>query len=238
MSFNSPLDPWNTKKPSLLNSGFATVTGRTIYLIGPFDKLRMLGERQRIYYMESFPMKHYFYIIAMSISCSIFAASRVDDFAITLDPTWQILECDRDKCKEFGGKWVIIGSITFKKKAKEPVNLTRLYLHWNGAHLDMFVGSLYKKQEDKDFLAIQENLVCDGTWDTANQTILFNFDKKQTLGLTNIFYVVLTIPESTEPLIKQGSFELVTHYLPEQFQPATTQQLSLAYNARKTFFTK
>lgn len=183
-------------------------------------------------------MKLYHYIIAMGICCSIFAASRIDDFVITLDPTWQILECDHNKCKEFGGKWVIIGSITFKKKAKEPVNLTRLYLRWNGAHLDTLVGSLYKKQEDKDFLAIQENLLCDGTWDVANQTLLCNFDKKQTLGLTNIFYVILTIPESIEPLIKQGSFELVTHYLPEQFQPATNQQLSLAYSAPKKFFTK
>lgn len=183
-------------------------------------------------------MKHFFYIIAMSISCTIFAASRIDDFVITLDPTWQILECDHNKCKEFGGKWVIIGSIIFKKKAKEPVNLTRLYLRWHGHHLDALVASLYKKPEDKDFLAIQENLVCDGTLDAANQTLLFNFDQKQTLGLTNIFYVVLTIPESVEPQIKQGSFELMSHYLPEQFQPTTNQQLSLAYHAPKSFLQK
>ncbi|MFI5332643.1 MAG: hypothetical protein ACHQVS_00920 [Candidatus Babeliales bacterium] len=183
-------------------------------------------------------MKHSFYIIAISIGSITFAASRIDDFVITLDPTWQIIECDDNKCKEFGGKWVIIGSIIFRKKAKEPVNLTRLYLRWHGHQLDTQVASLYKKPEDKDFLAIQENLVCDGTWDSANQTLLFNFDQKQTLGLTNIFYVVLTIPESVEPQIKQGSFELMTHYLPEQFQPTTNQQLSLAYNMKKTFFVK
>lgn len=176
-------------------------------------------------------MKLLQYTIAASICCALYGAQRVDDFVITLDPTWQNLECDQDRCKAFGGKWVIIGSITFKKKAKEPVNLTRLYLRWNGERLDTFVGSLYKKPDDKDFLAIQDNLVCDGTWDTSNQTLLFNFDHKQTLGITNIFYVVLTIPEDVEPQIKQGSFELMTHYLPEQFQPTAHQQLSLAYHA-------
>lgn len=180
---------------------------------------------------------HYVVIASMLATLALQAASRVDDFTITLDPTWKILECDQDKCKQFGGKWIIIGSIMFKKKAKEPVNLTRLHLHWTGAHLDTLVGSLYQKQEDKDFLAIQENLVCDGMWNAPTQTLDFNFDKKRTLGLTNIFYVVLTIPEQLEPVLKQGSFELVTHHLPEQFQPAS-QQLSLAYNMPKTFFAK
>jgi hypothetical protein len=201
----------------------------------PFDRLRMRGAW---FIKMEFLMKLLHYSMIASICCSLSAAQRLDDFVITLDPTWQNLECDQDRCKTFGGKWVIIGSITFKKKAKEPVNLTRLYLRWNGEHLDTFVGSLYKKPEDKDFLAIQDNLVCDGTWDTSNQTLLFNFDQKQTLGLTNIFYVVLTIPEHVEPQIKQGSFELMTHYLPEQFQPVTNQQLSLAYHTPKKFFTK
>jgi len=182
-------------------------------------------------------MKHSYRITAMSICCTLFAASRIDDFVITLDPTWKNLECDHTKCKEFGGKWVIIGSITFRKKAKEPVNLTRLHLQWHGTHLDTLVGSLYKKPDDKDFLAIQENLICDGIWDATKQTLLFNFDQKQTLGLTNVFYVVLTIPDTVEPYIKQGNFELITHYLPEQFQPTANQQLSLAYVPKK-FFTK
>lgn len=169
------------------------------------------------------------YVLVSMILASTHACAYLDDFQIILEPIWQDLEGNRARSQQFDGKWILVGSITFKKKAKEAVNLSRLYLHWTGKKIGTLMGSLYRKNMDENFLAIEKNLVCDGTWNTGQQTLMLNFDKQQNLSLVNIFYLVLTVPEDLEQTIRQGRFDLVDNCLPESFQPCTAHhKLSLA----------
>lgn len=129
---------------------------------------------------------------------------------------------------DFGGKWVLVGSITFKKKSKEQLFIDTLSLSWKGQHIDHLVASLYKKNLSRDFLPIEDNLICDGVWNKTKQSLIFNFDEKETLNPTTIFYLVLTIPHTLEPILKNGAFVLEEHNLPKPFkQNSQTMHLSL-----------
>ncbi len=156
------------------------------------------------------------------------------DYHVSLEPKWQELNNDRSREEEFGGKWVLAGSIAFKKKAKDFLSLTTLHLHWHGPQLENLAASLYKKDLDKKFLPIQENLICDSIWNKNTQTLIFNF-KKQPLGLFNTFYIVLTIPDLLECVIQQGKFTVEENGLPEPFKKAiATQWLSFESYHQKT----
>lgn len=158
---------------------------------------------------------------------------KSDDFSIIIESKWQDLEKEPAKAKEFGGKLILVGSITLKKRSKEYVSLSKIYLRWNGCPIDNLVGSLYKKELDKDFHPIEEYLVCDGVWNKNKQRLLFEFDEKQTLGPTNIFYLVLTVPEELEKTLKNGSFEIEHSCLPELLQQCTiNQELALSIDIR------
>ncbi len=175
-------------------------------------------------------MKHLMYMWCL-LNVALLQAQLpdADDFQLIIEPKWQNLEMDSTQSDKFGGKWLLVGSITFRKKAKESVNLTQLELRWNGQEINDLLGSLYRKDPDKDFLPIEDNLVCDGTWNKTRQLLKLTFDEKETLGLVNIFYLVLTIPETMEPLVKKGSFEIVQRSLPEPFRLATlSHKLSLS----------
>jgi hypothetical protein len=162
--------------------------------------------------------------LALITTSLLIASTHSDDFQLIIEPTWHNLQPDSAKTELFGGKWILAGSITFKKKAKEAVNLNKLFLRWNGDHLDDLVASLYRKPPDKEFIPTQEHLVCDGTWNKVRQTLQLTFDQNHHLGLYNTFYLVLTVPESLETLVKQGTFEIVHHLLPEPFRIATAHQ--------------
>lgn len=138
-------------------------------------------------------------------------------YSIVLEPKWENIENNEDKMKQFGTKWLLVGSITFKKKSKQIVNLSKLTLHWRGPHLKNLVGSLYKKNPDRQFFAIEDHLLCDGQWNTTKQALIFNFNKVQLLGPLNIYYITLTIHSSLEALIKSGSFTLEAIGLPDQY---------------------
>lgn len=175
--------------------------------------------------------------ISLCFSLSLQAAlhNPIDDFKIILESTWQDLEHDGIKSEEFSDSWVLIGSITFRKKAKEVINLERLYLHWTGKPLEHLLGSLYKKTHQHEFLPIEENLICDGKWNNAQQILMLDFDKQQTLGVTNTFYLVLTIPKKLEETVKAGSFDLLDYTLPEPFQAcSSSEKLSLAMSKKIT----
>ncbi|HLW73358.1 MAG TPA: hypothetical protein VKR54_04900 [Candidatus Babeliales bacterium] len=174
--------------------------------------------------------RHY----ALSIIASILpiAPCAAEDFNITLKPKWCNLDENCNKAAEFGGKWILVGSITFKKRCKDPICMDTINLHWNGETIDNLIASLYKKNLDKElFLPIEENLICDGLWNKAKQTLVLNFDEKENLGPTTIFYLVLTVPESIESILKKGSFCIEEQCLPKPFkQCAQHEKLSLAIN--------
>ena len=164
-------------------------------------------------------MKHVIYFIPiflLTTTSSLYTTAN--EFSVVLEPKWENLEQNTKKTKEFGGKWILVGSITFKKNSKEPVNLSKIYLNWQGETIENIVGSLYKKKSDKNFIPIQDYLICDSAWNKTKQTLILKFDEKQTLGPTTTFYLVLTIPENIETALKKGSFVIEKEYLPEQFK--------------------
>src|SRR5579872_1259450 len=157
--------------------------------------------------------------------------TTVEDFDICIKSKWCDLDGKCIKSDDFGGKWILVGSIKFKKRCKSPVCLENITLHWNGEHLDNLVGSLYKKDLDKDFLPIEDNLICDGLWNKKKQQLIFIFDEKENLGPTTIFYLVLTVPEGIESILKKGSFCIEEQCLPKPFkQCAQQEKLSLVLN--------
>lgn len=159
------------------------------------------------------------------------ASFCMHDFSITLEPIWKDLESNQAATQQFGGKWILIGSITFKKKSGETVFLHNLRLQWKGSAITTLFGTLYKKVDGKTFLPLEENMICDGTWYPHDQSLVLNFNKKITLGISNTFYLVLTVPEDVEQQLKKGYFALDEKMLPEPFiQYMHGQQIALAYH--------
>ena len=157
---------------------------------------------------------------------------KAENFNIILKSKWCNLDGNCTKATDFGGKWILVGSITFIRRCKNPICIETMNLHWNGEMIDNLVASLYKKNQDKEnFLPIEENLICDGIWNKNKQKLIFNFDEKKSLEPTTTFYLVLTVPESIEPLLKKGSFCLEEQCLPKPFKEcAQKEKLSLAIN--------
>lgn len=154
--------------------------------------------------------------------------NHTEDFIITMEPTWKDLD---NGTKKFKSKWILAGTITFKKKAQEKIHLDRLHLQWDGPKIEHLMASLYTNECLEDFLPIQENLVCDGTWNSNQQKLMFNFEEKQLLTFKNCFFLVLTVTDENEPLLKNGKFDLITTILPEPLKECLPNgQLCLRYN--------
>jgi hypothetical protein len=161
-------------------------------------------------------------------------ASDAHDFQLVIEPHWKPLEPSR-VAQRFGSDLVEVGSIKFIKKAKEDVDLAQLTLQWKGPQLDNLMGSLYRKDHGNTCIPIEANLVCDGSWNKAQQLLKLTFDHKHALGPVNVFYVVLTIPHALKNVVKQGSFEVVHHTLPEPYRPAKVDhKLLLSLDALDT----
>ena len=156
-------------------------------------------------------------IVLLLITGSAVAALTPTDCLINMAPKWEPL-ATRSPHEHLGMKSIVIGSITFRKKCKQPAKLDTITLSWHGKRINQLSGSLYKKIPEKRFVPIDTNLVADGSWNSAQQKLRFHFnDNKQTLGPINIFYVVLTVPQNLEKRLRTGSFSLSHHNLPDMF---------------------
>src|SRR5690348_14569609 len=113
------------------------------------------------------------YLILLTMMISSLQA--YNDFELVVAPHWHNLEPALPTTEKFGGKWMLVGSLTFHKKAKEQVDLNKIYLRWKGPELDSLVGSLYRKDADKQFIPLQNNLICDGTWCKKQQVLKLTF---------------------------------------------------------------
>jgi len=152
------------------------------------------------------------------------------DYSIIVEPQWQYLEDDEQKNEVFG-KWVFAGKIVLRKKSKETVHISELHFTWKGQKLSTLFGSLYKKDLNKKFLPLQDVLISDSKWNKRQQRLVFDFEKPISLGPTNIFYLVLTVPEKIEDVVKEGLFFVEPEGLPSQFQEVVqNKQLALAFN--------
>ncbi|EKD48882.1 MAG: hypothetical protein ACD_64C00088G0004 [uncultured bacterium] len=159
-------------------------------------------------------------ILVILIMSSSLQAVIPSDCLISVTPHWENIESSCKHEKEFCSKWMLVGSITFRKKSKEKTKLETMRLSWHGKHIAHLDGSLYKTIPGKKFLPLEENLVSDSSWNATRQELILNFqDNKQTLGPISIFYLVLTVPDTIQSTLKQGHFSLVKQALPTCFQP-------------------
>lgn len=172
-------------------------------------------------------MKHILLIVLFATTVTQLQTYQ-ELFKITLEPLWHSL--DTDQHNNFGGKWIVVGSINFKKKSNENVQLSSLQLLWKGKKLNNLIASLYKKEFNKPFLAIEENLICDGIWNQTQQKLILKFNKQESLHAYDSYYLVLTIPTQMESIITQGSFEIEQTMLPHQLKDSISQSLTLTLN--------
>jgi len=161
-------------------------------------------------------------------------SAKTEPFQVIIESKWEELDADQTACCKFGGKWILAGSIVFKKKANETISLDKLILSWKGHKIEHLIGSLYIKEYAQRFLPINEYLVCDSSWNKTQQKLLLKFNRNYTLGPTNTFYLVLTIPDQLEPIIRTGYFSIEQDYLPEQYKEnSSSKKLSLNMGKKK-----
>jgi len=121
------------------------------------------------------------------------------------------------KSHKFFGKWILAGTIIFKKKCNAQVNLEEIRLQWHGKSLEHLQGSLFIAKNSEPFKPINDNHVSDGKWGKKTQRLNFKFNHTISLHPTTIFYLVLTIPEEHVHALK-GHFTIIPSCLPTPFQ--------------------
>lgn len=152
------------------------------------------------------------------------------NYQLAIKPSWQILNERTQITDQLGGNWVLVGILTFKKKAKENIFLDQLEIQWKGESIASLPSTLYKKQADKPFLPLQDYVICDGIWNSARQEILFKLEKPYQLNGSTCFYLVFTIPDHLEPAIRKGSFTIKHTTLPEALKTCLeTKRCSLSF---------
>lgn len=162
--------------------------------------------------------RHHIYLLLGSTLLPNLMKASPDIFNIQLETFWQNIEGRKTNDEKFGGHWILAGGITFKKKSNDTVAMDTLRLAWKGPKVGHLFASLYRKEIGRPFRAIEDNLVCDGVWRPRDQSLTFTFNTHEHIGAINTFYLVLTVPNNLEPILKTGHFEIEKIDLPIQFQ--------------------
>jgi len=178
-------------------------------------------------------MKAIRYTLLGVILVSVPVKSEQEPYRVILEAKWKNLQDDPQRVQLFGGKWILAGSITFKKRTSDIVFLDELQLAWEGEKLNELIGSLYEKNDKGNFLPIEKYHVCDSNWKRSTQELFLKFNEPLTLGAVNTFYLVLTVPEEVEPKIKGGKFRVSQRGLPLPYREYVKQnELCLTINDR------
>jgi len=132
-------------------------------------------------------------------------ATQTKNFALTTTGTWAEFTLKNMQQKFKQEKWAWVGSIIFK--SKQALELKEVNLQWVGENIPKLHASLYQKKIfDKKVIPIQENLVCDGTWNKQKQQLIFRLNEK--IVAINKYCLVLSFPKEFESKIKNGRFLL------------------------------
>jgi len=128
-------------------------------------------------------------------------------FSLSSTATWKEYVLATKAVKLPQEKWAWTGSLTLR--SKEPLKLTSLVLKWHGEKIWKLAASLYeKKKRDKAPIPIEDNLVCDGSWNPTAQQLLFSLEEK--IIAVNQYHLVLSFPKHIEHKIKKGTFSVLS----------------------------
>lgn len=164
--------------------------------------------------------------------------AQQEAFRVVLEAKWQDLENNAQRSKQFGGKWILAGSIVFKKRSSDTIFLDEIQLSWKGKKIDNLIASLYEKNATGSFLPIEKYHLCDSIWKYSTQQLFLKFNHPFSLGAVNTFYLVLTVPQEIENKLKCGHFCITQHGLPFPYREYVgTHNLSLALNSLPTIST-
>lgn len=170
-------------------------------------------------------------LLFVTVIAVLTAQARQEPFKVIVEAKWKDLDSNPQRVKQFGGKWILAGSITFKKRSPEVVFLDEIQLTWKGKKIDQLTGSLYEKNNMSLFLPIEKYLICDSMWKQSTQQLFLRFNRPLTLGAVNTFYLVLTVPEKLETVLKSGRFSIEQDGLPLPYREYVKgHELSLALN--------
>lgn len=161
-------------------------------------------------------------LLLLCSAYAVCARSSTQGCSIAIESHWQDLENNKERAQKFGGKWVLAGTITFKKNCNAPAHLSELHLVWHGTPMDHLQGSLFRAKNTEPLKPINEHHIADSIWSKTKQTLIFKFDRSVSLHPTTIFYLVLTIPEEQEKGLR-GSFSIEPQCLPESFKEVVQQ---------------
>lgn len=152
--------------------------------------------------------------------------SSTDKRSITFLPTspWIEFGLNNKSLITIPGKPTLVGSITLQTNIHQPIILSQLKLNWHGPRIEHLFGSLYKKDPNKAFLAIEQNFICDGIWNKDEQSLLLNFTYKQKITSTKTLGLVLTISPELKETLNAGYFTLDETLLPDIFKTCTRPQ--------------
>ena len=153
---------------------------------------------------------------------------------ISIETGWQ--EIEENQFYKHDNKWVLVCTVTFKKRTEEPIILNTLDITWNGPEIEKLDGELFKNNQNKIFVPVDEAWVSDGIWQKYKQTLHFTFAHNEHLGSFSRFYLVLTVPQALEPTLQQGSFTIVEGALPYQLQTKPSTHLSFTLNPKRALF--
>jgi hypothetical protein len=173
-------------------------------------------------------MKNREHLISLSLLLSCTNVLCVSPIELTIIPAWDHLDTNPKTIEQFGGTWILAGTLEVKKRSSESIKLDKLVLRWHGKRINNLLGSLYKKDLDKAFIPIEDYLICDSIWDQASQKLILQFDTPLTLEAHTTFCLVLTIPRHLESTMNKGSFHLEITALPLSLQRSISKPLSLA----------
>lgn len=155
------------------------------------------------------------------------AKQVAQDIELHIVPQWHNLDANAERCEQFGGAWIEAGVITLRKRTKDPINMTHLILSWQGDELDHLIGSLYQRLPNKDFMPIEQYLICDSHWQQSAQKLIFKFLKPLSLDSLTELRLLLTVPSEMEEKLKHGSLKVEADYLPDQIREMLQNQTAV-----------
>ncbi len=161
------------------------------------------------------------FLIFLLVACTQCLCAEDELFSLRATTTWREYPINLPTVKFHKEKWAWTCSLMFR--SKQPVKLTSLAMQWKGAKLDQLSASLYqKKEKDHAVIPIQENFVCDGTWNPLTQQLVFTPNEK--IVAVNNYYLMVSFPKKAESLIKKGRFSIVSAQLCQP--PSSCNQLA------------
>lgn len=170
-------------------------------------------------------------LIFFTLSNTLQAKPKKPACELQVTPQWKDLDPQHNK--RFHNKLIWVGQFVIKKRSKEFMLLSELDLAWKGEKIKNLQASLFRKKPNQELLPVEDQLVCDGHWNTKKQTLKLKFKEKEYLQPRTTLCLVLTVTKDLEPVLRQGHFDILPDNLPRQLKPEVGKnhlRISLAWS--------